>query len=242
MARGSNYSNADYRIFRTKAEKLRVRGLSYKEIMEVIPVSKSTLSAWLQEIKLTAAQIKRLGGLYDTQLRGAKANQKKSQERKERVRQESIKDISSPTIEMLRIAGAMLYWAEGNKTLKTGITNSDPAFVVFIVEWLQHVLHISPKQLSAHLNLHKGQDDIKSKKFWSALTGIPITNFGKTFIKPNGKGYRKNCLYYGTLQIRVKGTGTVLLRHKILGWIEGFIRHYIPETVVETYYCKHTGR
>ncbi len=240
--RSNKYSNTQYRLFRTRSEELRKKGLSYKDIRKEIPVSKSTLSIWLREIKLTTNQIKQLGARYDSQLKGAKANQKKSQERKNLVRKDSMAEIPQPTKEALKIAGAMLYWAEGNKTCNTGLTNSDPALIVFFIEWLRQALNIQPTQLTAHLNLHRGGDGEKEKKFWSKLTRIPLANFGKTFFKPRGKGYRKNRLYHGTIRIRIKGTGTVLLRYKILGWAEGFIQYYVSQQIIEANFCKKTGR
>jgi len=235
-------TNAEYRQLHTRAEKLRKQGLSYKEIHKQVPVSKSSLSLWCRDIPLSKKQIERLGKRYDTQLRGAKANQKKSKERKQAVRQYAINEISKPNDEMLKIAGALLYWAEGCKTVNTAIANSDPAFIVFFVKWFEQILDIKPEQLVAHLHLHKGQSDKKEKKFWSELTGIPIDNFGKTFYKPIGTGHRKNTLYHGTVRIRVKGKGVVLLRHKILAWAEGFIRHTVPQEIIDIHYCSKMGR
>ncbi len=39
-----------------KARKLRKKGKSYSEILKKVKVSKSTLSVWLRDIKLTAEQ------------------------------------------------------------------------------------------------------------------------------------------------------------------------------------------
>ena len=79
------------------------------------------------------------------------------------------------------------------------------------------MFRIKAKDLQAHLNIYQQQDEGLIKKFWSEITGIPLTNFGKTFIKSANKGYRKNNLYYGTIRIRIKrGTD---LRLRVLGWI-----------------------
>lgn len=42
-------------------QELRRLGLSYGEIMQVIPVTKGTLSGWCQAIPLTDEQIERIG-------------------------------------------------------------------------------------------------------------------------------------------------------------------------------------
>ncbi len=65
------------------------------------------------------------------------------------------------------------------------------------------------------------------RQFWSEVTGIPIENFGKTFIKPAGKGFKKNNLYYGTIKVYVpKGTD---MRHTTLAWIQAALQDLIPE-------------
>jgi transcriptional regulator with XRE-family HTH domain len=38
------------------------------------------------------------------------------------------------------------------------------------------------------LNIYSQQDENDIKNFWSDLTGIPMTNFGKTYIKPANRG------------------------------------------------------
>lgn len=243
MEKGSSsFSRWQYRHLRTQAEKLRKRGLSYKEIRKETSVSKSTISKWCRDIILTKIQIERLGSLYDTQLRGAKANQRKSEQRRQETRKQALAEISTPTPESLKIAGAMLYWAEGNKQHGTAVTNSDPAFIVFYVRWLQKILDIQPNCLKAHIHLHQGQLERKEKLFWSNLTGIPMNNFGKSFYKPVGTGHRKNILYHGTIRISVRGAGVELLRHRILGWAEAIARHLVPEDVITIHYRGRTGR
>ena len=208
--------NNTYRLLRTQAESLRKEGLSYKEIQAKVPVSKSTLSTWCKNIPLTEAQIKRLGSLYDQQFRGAKANQKKAFENKKQIRENARLEIKNVNQEMLKIAGAMLYWAEGNKKYSTALSNSDPALIIFYISWLTEILHIKPTQLNAGIHLHEGQNDQDEKLFWSKLTGIPLDNFHKTFYKPVGTGHRKNILYHGTIKIRVKGIGSEHLKQKII--------------------------
>jgi len=72
-------SKNDYLVLRQKARRLRKTGKSYQEIFRELKLSKSTISIWCRDIKLSSAQIEALGKRYDTQLRGAKANQERSQ-------------------------------------------------------------------------------------------------------------------------------------------------------------------
>lgn len=68
------------------------------------------------------------------------------------------------------------------------------------------------------------------KKFWSDLCGIPLKNFGKSYIKPSNKNYKKNNLYYGTIKIRVpKSTD---LRIRVFGWTQKVLEEISPHTIL----------
>lgn len=68
------------------------------------------------------------------------------------------------------------------------------------------------------LHLHAGQSEAERKVFWSEATGIPLEQFFKTFVKPEGTGHRKNVLYQGTASVRI--TRSTDLLHRVLGWID----------------------
>jgi len=91
-----------------------------------------------------------------------------------------------------------------------------------MVQWFKKIFGISSKTLKVHLNIYPQQNESALKQFWSQLTGIPLENFGKSFVKPPNKGYKKNNLYYGTIKIRVaKGTD---MRHRVFGWIKAALK------------------
>jgi len=99
-----------------------------------------------------------------------------------------------------------------------------------MVRWLEKIFKIPPKELKAWLNIYPQQNDSEIKQFWSELTGIPIEKFGKSFIKPLNKNYKKNNLYYGTISVRMpKGTDA---RYKIFGWIKAVMKNINSETEI----------
>jgi hypothetical protein len=74
------------------------------------------------------------------------------------------------------------------------------------------------------LNIYPQQDEKKIKRFWSDLTGIPLENFGKSYVKPLSKNYKTNNLYYGTIKIRVqKGTD---MRLRTYGWVRAILKEF----------------
>lgn len=212
-------SKGDYVLLKQKAQRLRKRGKSYQEIIHRLELSKSTVSIWCRNIELSSAQVEALGKRYDTQLRGAKANQAKRQKEIAIIRKAANKEISKPNREMFKIAGAMLYWAEGNKTNHLGITNSNSAMIILMVKWFKEFLNVRPHQLKAHLHLHSGQNEKEIKRYWSKLTGIPENRFGKTYIKPEGTGHRKNKLYNGTIRISIYNKD---LLYKVMAWTDQY--------------------
>ena len=219
----------DYSYIKAKAIKLRQTGLSYGDIKKKLNVSKSTLSLWLKEVALSEEQKKRL---YTNQIsilsRGPQSQKERRKREIEKILEKAKNEIPLPiSSETYRFFGAALYWAEGTKGKGFEITNSDPILIAFIVKWFKDMFSVRPEGLGARLNIYPQQNDLEIKKFWSDLTGIPLKNFGKSFIKPLNKNYKKNNLYYGTIKVRVKkGTN---MKHRLYGWVmaalEKFDKH-----------------
>jgi hypothetical protein len=118
----------------------------------------------------------------------------------------------------------MLYWAEGTKARGTEITNSDPNIIVFMTKWLKNFFDISPDNLVVQMHIHSGQNEGNMRQYWSRITAIPLDNFQKSFIKPEGSGHRKRKLYYGTIKIRVRGQNSTYLLFQILGAISEYTK------------------
>ena len=122
--------------------------------------------------------------------------------------------------------GTALYWAEGSKGKTFEITNSDPYLILFMVRWVNSIFKVPAKDLKARLNIYPQQNDLTIKRFWSDLTGVPLNNFGKTYVKPLSKGYKKNNLYYGTIKIYVpKSTDR---KYMVFGWINKILKDMDP--------------
>lgn len=211
--------------FKQKARRLRKSGLSYKEIAGKLNIGKSTAKLWCCDVVLNVEDKKRL---YNKQIEVLSRGPNSSHERRQReintILENAGREIKLPlSLDTYRLVGAALYWAEGNKTTHFSITNSDPYLVKFVVQWMSDVLKISPKNLKAHLNIYPQQNESEIKKFWSDTTEIPLQNFGKSFIKPVNKGYKKNTLYYGTIKIRAfRGTD---FRYRVFGWIDAVLKN-----------------
>lgn len=172
-------------LLKSKAIELRNQGKSYAEICNTLEVSKSTLSGWLRDIKISvknrAAIDNRASLVRVEKIRLVK--QLKKQTRLSSVRDRVIQDIELSNNHLF-IAGFYLYWGEGTKTAPytVSLTNSDPSIVRCFVEWLL-LLGVVPSEVRAKLHVYSDQDDRLLKKYWSEVTGIPLINFNKSYLK-----------------------------------------------------------
>lgn len=207
------------------AQSLRTQGLSYKEILQQISVSKDTISRWCKDIQLTNTQKARL-------LENKKLGQKKGSliaadnKRKAKIKKiEWNKKVAKKDIKILSdrdkfIAGIALYAGDGNKTDgKGGFTNSDPKLIKFMMEWFIKFPKIPLSRIRGSIWIHEELNEKKAKFFWSHLTGIPIDQFHKTYIaktKNDSKKIRKNIHEFGVFSIKF---GDSEKHRRIMGWI-----------------------
>ncbi len=162
------------------AIQLRKEGKTHGEIRKIIPnLSKSTLSGWLRDIKLTSAQEERIRGkaierLEKARFFGAKANRAK---RLKRIK-ETVEKAKNETPELLSsrlfLIGLILYWCEG--TQKTGdfsFMNSDPVIIKIMMKWLQNVCKIPKNKVRFRLYIHRVYAKERCERFWSKELGVP---------------------------------------------------------------------
>jgi len=221
MKQGSIQRSSRHWSLKEEARAFRAQGLSYKEILKKVKASKSSISLWCRDVPLTEEQRRQLSERWDTQKKGIQAIQKYywgKQNTAFYLGVQMVKSIRKHDF----IAGLMLYWAEGNKRIHCGLANSDERVIVFIIRWFRNYYEILPENIALHLHLHSGQNEESMKQYWSQITGVPIGNFTKSFIKPEGSGYRKNVLYHGTVKIQPRGASTYLL-YRVLGGIAAYI-------------------
>ena len=104
-----------------KAQALRRRGLSYKEILKHVNAAKSTLSAWCRDIELTDKQRERLysrkeAGQRKGSVIAARNKQLKRWADEKRLRESGIKDVGRLDKNQRFLIGVALYASEGRKT------------------------------------------------------------------------------------------------------------------------------
>ena len=210
---------------------MRKEGKSYREIAEVVPVSKSTLSLWLREVELTDDQAE---VLRERRERSDTARLQAIRNRNELRRAKVIADARSQVPDQIAeselfVAGVVAYWAEGakHKPWRSANTvtfvNSDAEMIRLFMRWLE-LLGYSAADCTFRLSIHETADLAAASAYWSGVVGVPALEFRKATIKRhNPKTVRRNTGddYHGCLIVDVKKS-THLYR-QILGWWQGIV-------------------
>lgn len=211
------------------AEKLRRQGKSYGQISSETGISKSTLSIWFRnkfwadEIKNKLVSQNREIAIKKIKLMAA-ANKEKWDKKHREWQEEAKNEFPGLKDNPLFLAGLMLYWGEGDKTLKNCVVklaNSDPAMIRLFTLFLQKVLNVPNEKIRANLLLYPDLVDSVQKNFWSKTTGIPMSQFRKSvFIRGRHPTRR---LSYGVCNVMV---GSRELKEKITVWIDLTHRYF----------------
>lgn len=211
-----------------EAISLRKKGLTYSEILEKIPVAKSTLSIWLRSVKLAKKQKQRITEKRrKAQLRGAKARKKQRLAIEKKLVRAGLQEVGSLTKRDLFLIGTALYWAEGSKqTVKyvsQGVifSNSDPGMIQVFLRWLEEICNIPEKDIAFELYIHQSGDKPKAINFWVNKLNIPPKRLTRIYLKHHKplKKINKKKEYHGLLRVRVNRSTS--LNRKIKGWAKG---------------------
>lgn len=203
---------------KSEAISLRKQGFSYKEIMEQVDVSKSSLSGWFKHMELTDDENEALKKMAHENAYNGRARATVSNRERRMVREADAEAVARVTYETFKNdpnfkLGISLYWAEGGKrTSSFQFVNSDSSMVAFMVWWVQKYLGIQKSNIGIRLSTHADFKADKYEDYWSEALSIPLDQFRKTNYKPNRHGiYKKNPLYKGCARMEIGG-GMALLR------------------------------
>jgi hypothetical protein len=114
--------------------------------------------------------------------RAPNALQRRKQAEIDRLLEEGRARIGRLSEREFLVAGVALYAGEGSKgDGSVRFVNSDPRMVALFCTWLRRFYEIDESRLRLSLYLHQGLDLSAAIAYWSALTGIPESQFRKPY-------------------------------------------------------------
>jgi predicted DNA-binding protein YlxM (UPF0122 family) len=134
-----------------------------------------------------------------------------------------IKENLTVAERRLKIAGIMLYWAEGTQKGGTvDFANSNPQMVKIFLRFLREICGVDERRLRGYLYAYEYQDIEKLKSYWCKATGIHPNQFTKPYVRRGNLNLSHRKMLYGLAHIRYNDT-------KLLGIIGNWINAYIEE-------------
>lgn len=218
---------------REKALALRKeKQMSYGQIKKFLKVSKGTLSLWLKNYPLSEEKIKELQKKGWKKSEAAIERFRNVMRRKKERRLKEIYETQKKTIlplsdRELFIAGLLLYWGEGTKCRRDGlsVSNSDPSVIKFFIRWLNKSLNVPRKKLRVGLHLYNDMNINKEMEFWSKILKIPLSQFIRPYIKKTSSKRinHKGGFGHGTCNVRIN---SVPLAEKIFMTLKAITNYY----------------
>ena len=194
----------------------RDEGAPIKEIARRVGVAASSVSRWVRDIELTAAQeqeLLRRNPAYNRQQSGTAIQA--ANRRAERVAYQEEGRSLALRGDSCHVAGCMLYWAEGEKDRNAlRFYNSDPEMVRFFVFFLKTYFELRDEEIRITCSLFA--DHVRRQReieqFWLEVAQLPDCSLGKSYVNvysKHSKKKRTNRLPYGTVRVTVCRTRVV---------------------------------
>lgn len=202
---------------------LRKQGYSINEIVYKLKVSKGSISTWVRDIVLTVEQKNKLSknGRSIDSIEKRRLSRLKNQHIKiNSIKDKAKLDFNTISLRELKIIGIILYLGEGGKTYKgmARIANSDPAVIKIMMRFFKEVCLVPESKFRGYVHTFSHANIKKTEIYWSQISGIPRSQFFKTYTKQSSASLQKReTLPYGTFDIYVCDTKLFLT---IMGWIE----------------------
>jgi hypothetical protein len=216
---------------RQRVVHLRKQGKTYSEIRRELNVPKSTLSDWLSNYPLNQEELRRLKATIKKNRdlaveRCRLTKQKKREARLRKLYKREKKRLLPLSKKGLFLSGLFLYWGEGVKGLKSSVSlnNTDPKVVKFYLFWLITVFMIPKSKIRVYVHLYSDMDVSKELHFWSRELKIPLSQFGRPYIKESKRADIDHKGFgHGTCALVIND---VRLKEKIMMGIEAVADYY----------------
>lgn len=201
---------------RDRARELRAQAWTLQDIAAELGVSKSSVSVWVRDVEFEPRPRRSAA-----RRRAPNKLQVAKQAEIDALLEEGRRRIGRLSEREFLVAGAALYAGEGAK--RDGLVcfaNSDPRMIDFFCNWLRMFFDIEESRLRVRLYLHQGLDLEAAVAFWSELTQIPTTQFGKPYRAVPDPSIRKTKHVFGCPSVRYS---SVRVHRAVMGVVDALL-------------------
>lgn len=206
-----------------QARQLRLNGFSIGSIAKELGVSKSSVSGWVSDIKLTTSQSKKLDELNPAKerfcgIRSGRVLSDKAKSKRFDFQQVGRKEIGDLS---LHLAGCMLYWGEGAKDKNSiRLTNYDPDLLCFFVRFLRVCFGVENSRIKVYIAHYSDEQRLASEEFWLGILELPRQCLGNSKTIQSKTKRKNNRHKFGGCTVEVYSTELV---QRIYGSIKEYV-------------------
>jgi len=114
-----------------------------------------------------------------------------------------IKDKLTAEEKRLKIAGLMLYWAEGTeRNSSVDFVNSNTAMILLFLKFLRVICRVDERRLRVFIYCYDDQDRDQLISYWSKKTEISACQFTKPYVRKKSNMRFGRRMEYGLVHIR----------------------------------------
>lgn len=174
-------------------------GKTYPEIREKFLIPKSTLSVWFKNAGKKPdrkRQLEHLKRVRPIALATIRRNRENRIALATGIAEKELGQLPLKKRSVQKAFLAMLYWAEGAKSDRTGLrfVNTDPVLAKLYISLLRSAYSLDEGRIRIRIHLHYYHRHREAIAFWSKLLEVPSSQFGKIYVKKRSvlKRFRKN--------------------------------------------------
>lgn len=198
-----------------RARELRAEAWTLADIAAELGVAKSSVSRWVRDVDFTPNPRR------SARKRGPNKLERAKVQEIERLRRQGIERVGRLSEREFLMAGIGLYAGDGSKgDFEVAFANSNPALIDFFCRWFRRFFQPDERRLKVHLYLHDDLPLEPAEAFWSDLTGVPRSQFHKTYRATSSGGTRTNRHRFGCCHVRYLSVSEI---REIKGMMEGLL-------------------
>jgi transcriptional regulator with XRE-family HTH domain len=198
-----------------EARRLRADSWTLQEIADKLGVSKSSVSLWVRDVPFTPSPRR-----YGAQRRPHPQHLARLAQIDELDR-EGRELVGVLSEQAFLAAGIALYAGGGAKTDRNvRFANTDATMVRFYLAWLRRFFAPHEARLRVRVYLHEGLDIDATHAYWSEVTGIPLTQFGKPYRAKADPSIRRNKHEHGCVYVNLACATT---HRRIMGLVRALL-------------------